>query len=119
MGNEHKPKHLVLQEFTKIMYDHNPMGLPLTEMGAAGADEYEVEALSVLSRFTESALHMCEDETLQRELAVGIVTNALQFWFTPVAIKDPEKLGWALLDAYLASFPIREQKALAEVPSEI
>lgn len=112
MGNERKPAHEVLQQFTKIMHDHNPMGL-------APDDSYESEALSVLSRFTEGALHMCEDDAMQREIAVGIVSNALEFWFNPGFMKEtPEKLSWALLDAFKAANPVHEQNSTSEVHSE-
>jgi hypothetical protein len=118
MGNENKPKHVVLQEFTKILYEHNPMSLPLSQMGEAGHDEYESEALSILSRFTEGVLSACEDEPLRREIAVGMVIQALKFWFNTERFKEPEKLAWALLDAYLAGYPAPEQKTVPVVDSE-
>jgi len=118
MGNENKPKYVVLQEFIKILYEHNPMALPLSEMGEAGLDEYESEALSILSRFTEGVLYACEDEALRREIAVGMVLQALKFWFNTEKFKEPEKLAWALLDAYVAGYPVPEQKTEPEVPSE-
>lgn len=117
MGS-YKPKHLVLQEFTKIIHDRNPMGLPLKEMPDGGADEYEAEALSALSRFNEGALHMCEDGPLQREIAVGIVKQVFEFWFNEIEVRDVEKLAFELLDAYNASYPQPEQRPAPEVPSE-
>lgn len=114
----YKLKRVVLEEFTKIMHDRNPMALPLSQMPNDGADEYESEALSVLSRFNEGALHMCSDKSMQREIAVGVVKQAFDFWFADVNARDLEKLAFELLDAFNASYPQPEQKASSEVPSE-
>ena len=116
MGSAYTSKHELLQKFTKIMFEHNPMQLKLD--GNPNADnEYESEALSVLSRFNEGALHLCEDETLQRELAVGIVQQAFEFWFNDPNMHEPEKLSFLLLETYKASYPQPEQTVQSEVPS--
>ena len=113
-----KTKRALLEEFTKILHDRNPMALPLNEMPDGGADEYESEALSVLSRFNEGALHLCEDKSMQREIAVGIVKQAFDFWFSDLQTRDIEKTSFELLDAFNASFPQPEQHSTSEVPSE-
>lgn len=118
MGNEFKPKHVILQEFIKILYEYNPMTLPLSEMGDSGLDEYESEALSILSRFSESMIDMCDDAILQREIAVSIVVQALQFWFAVDSFQNTEKLSCALLDTYVAGCPTREQNSNSEVLSK-
>lgn len=115
MGRPYKPKHEVLQQFTKILFERNPMQLNL-EGNPNAADEYESEALSILSRFNEGAINLCEDESLQREIAVGIVKQAFEFWFNDTKIHEPEKVGFDLLEAYKASYP--EQTASSEVGSE-
>lgn len=115
MGNAYKPKHLMLQEFTKILFEHNPMQISMAGNPGA-ANEYESEALSILSRYTEGALHLCEDETLQREIAVGIVRQAFEFWFNDTKIHEPEKLGFVLLEVFKSSFPTPEQVPEVEVP---
>mgnify|MGYP005834631587 CR=1 FL=1 len=117
MGSN-KRKRAVLEEFTKILHDRNPMGLPLKDMPDDGVDEYESEALSILSRFNEGALQLCEDGSLQREIAVALVKQCFVFWFNEPNVKDIEKLSFELLDAYKASYPMPEQGTTPEVPSE-
>ncbi len=118
MGKAYRPKHKLLQDFTKLMDKHNPMQLNL-EGNPGKANEYESEALSVLSRFNESALHLCEEPTLQLEVAVAIVKESFLFWFNTDKMYDPEGLGAALLKAYQGSYPRHEQKPASEVPSEV
>lgn len=113
-----KSKRMVLEEFTKILHDRNPMALPLSEMPDDGADEYESEALSVLSRFNEGALHLCPDKSMQREIAVNFVKQAFDFWFADIPARDLEQTAFQLLDAFNASYPQPEQRASSEVPSE-
>jgi hypothetical protein len=99
----YKPKYQVLQEFTKILYKENPMAFNF-EGNPYAEYEYESEALSILSRFNEGAINLCEDESLQRELAVSIVNQAFQFWFSEHDLKVPESLAFELLAAYVASY---------------
>jgi hypothetical protein len=114
MGKAYKPKHLVLQQFTKLLYQHDPMGL--AAMGAPD-NEYESEALSILCRFNESALALCADKEAQVAIAEGTVKQAFAFWFNAASIEAPEVLSATLLKAYLASYPPREQIVPSEVPS--
>ena len=53
MDAEHKPKHKVLQDFTSVLSKRNPM-----QLSRENPLEYESEALSILSRFNESALQL-------------------------------------------------------------
>lgn len=104
MERAYKPKYLVLQEFTKILFERNPMQLPL-EGNPNAEDEYESEALSILGRFNEGGLYLCVDASLQREIAVTLVKQAFQFWFNTDKIHEPEKTAFALVEAYIASYP--------------
>lgn len=111
-----KPKHMLLQEFTKTLFEHNPMQIHLS--GPDATTEYESEALSILSRFTEGALNLCEDENIQREIAIGVVKQCFEFWFNEPIVKGPESVGLALLEVFKAAFPVAEQAANVEVWSE-
>lgn len=97
--NNVKPKHRVLQEFADVLLRRNPMNLkqdnPL---------EYETEALSILSRFTEAALQLSDDETIVDEIAVNVVKQALDFWFDNVDSINCEPLARELLGVFRASF---------------
>lgn len=111
----YKHKHLVLQDFIRILYECDPMHI--TFENPNGADEYESEALSILSRFNEGALQLCEDETMRREIATNLVKQSFEFWFNDT-IKEPEKLAFLLLDCYIASYPQQhEQSSPDEVRS--
>ena len=85
------------------------------------ADEYESEALSILSRFSEGALHLCQDEAMQREIAVGIVKQAFEYWFNDTNIHEPEKVAFDLLATYVSSYPQPrpEQELQPEVVSDL
>ena len=118
MGKAYRPKHKLLQDFTKLISKHNPMQLNV-QGNPGAADEYEQEALSILSRFSESALHLCEDPVLQLEVAVAIVRESFVFWFNTDKITDPEMLSVALVKVYQGSYPQPEQKPASEVPSVV
>lgn len=92
-----RTRHDTLVDLTRILYDHNPMNIPLGD-----PSEYEDEALSILSRYVESALHMCPDETMRRQISTGIVSAAFEFWFSEKAPQDIERVSFALLDSYVA-----------------
>lgn len=69
----------ILSKFTEILDRINPMNLQ-----APGDKEYEQEALSILSRFTETSLNLAdEDQALQA--AEVIVKLTFEFWFTDIA----------------------------------
>lgn len=87
-------------------------------MGISGMDQYESEALSILSRFNEGILHMCEDSKLQFEICEVMIKHALEFWFNESPMGDISALTSALLNAYLDSYPSPEQKTGSEVVSK-
>ena len=89
----------MLIDFTRILHEKNPMRLELKNDPDA-QQEYESEALSILSRFNEGALHMCDDETLCRQIATGMVRAAFEFWFSEEA-PDVENTAFSLLQVYL------------------
>lgn len=96
-----KPKHVVLQEFVEIVFKHNPMKIrsPLP-------DEYEGEALSILSRFCEGALQVADNPEAIIQFAQETVVQTFRFWFADqVEIANLEPVTMALLKAYLDSFP--------------
>jgi len=94
-------RHEVLEDFSEIMYRHDPMGI-----NSPDTREYEGEALSILSRFTEQALHLTEDENEVFELAAGVITQCLNFWFDDdTASRDLSALTVELLTVYLSSYP--------------
>lgn len=109
MDGHAKPKHLVLQEFAEILLQRNPMNLrqdsPL---------EYELEALSILSRFTEAALQLADDEAIITEIATGVVKQTLEFWFDNVNGVDCEALARELLATFKASFGQAEREQPVE-----
>lgn len=66
--------------------------------------EYENEALSILSRFAEAALHIPDDEEVVAQVAMGIVKQTLEFWFDDIAGVDLEPISRELIAVYRASF---------------
>lgn len=117
MDKAYVQKHVVLQEFTRLLHRCNPMQLNL-DTNPHAEDEYEAEALSILSRFTEAALNLCADKETQREIAVNLVKNAFAFWFHDVPVAGLEETAGALLATFVASYPTLEQEDPVEVPSE-
>lgn len=115
MGKRYKPKHSVLREFTKLLYDYNPMELKL-ESHPSAKDEYESEALSILARFNEAPLLLCADPVQRREIACLIVNECFEFWFQESLKVEPYGLAVAMLESYLLSYPLPEQATPPEVP---
>lgn len=96
-----RPRHEVLKDFTEALYKHDPMGIK-----SPHDDEYEGEALSILSRFTESALHAADDEEAAFEVAAGIITQCFTFWFDELSTElELEPLTLDLLTIYVNSYP--------------
>src|SRR5690348_9509959 len=94
-----KPKHLVLQEMTATLLQINPM-----KLGRDNPLEYELEALSILSRFTEAALHLSGDEAKTMEIASGIVRQTFDFWFENIDGVDHEAVAKELLSVFRACY---------------
>lgn len=99
MNGGRKPKHVILQEFTAALLRRNPMQLSVDNQL-----EYEDEALSILSRFTEAALQVPDDEAAVAQVATSIVKQSLEFWFYDVDDVDPEPLARELVSLFRASF---------------
>lgn len=111
MDAEHKPKHKVLQDFTSVLSKRNPM-----QLSRENPLEYESEALSILSRFNESALQLAGEEAVVAQVATGIVKQALEFWFDDISGVDPEPIARDLLAVYRISYG-QEPEEQAEVSS--
>lgn len=107
MGDTYKPRHEVLQEFTRLLHLANPMQLNLE--GNPGAEnEYDSEAMSILSRFNERAIQCCPYTDRALDMIFEITQETFRFWFGE-PIKDEarvKQLAWDLLQAYDASFPL-------------
>lgn len=95
------PKHELLQEFTKILHKHDPMGT-----GSQSEDEYEPEALSILSRFCESALQLADEESAVLTFAAGAIQQTFEFWFGQLPTdSNLEPLMLELVKTYINAFP--------------
>jgi hypothetical protein len=112
MDGDGKPKHQVLQEFTAVLLRRNPM-----QLGQDNPLEYEAEALSILSRFTEAALQLPDDEAAVAEVATNIVKQSLEFWFDDIGGYNPEPLARELVGVFRAAFG-GEPIAVPEEPTE-
>lgn len=94
-------KHEVLLDFTAVIQKHDPM-----KINSPHEDEYEGEALSILSRFTESALHVADDEEVAFDVATGIVIECFTFWFDEINEElKLDELALELLTIYVNSHP--------------
>lgn len=98
MDAQATPKHQVLQQFAEVLLKRNPM-----QLGQDNPLEYESEALSILSRFNEAALHLADDEAAVAQVATGIVKQSLEFWFDDIGDTDPEPIARELLAVYRAA----------------
>lgn len=108
------PKHQVLLQFTAVLLKRNPM-----QLGQDNPLEYESEALSILSRFNEAALHLSDDEAAVAQVATGIVKQSLEFWFDDISSVDPEPIARELVAIYRAAEdarPTGEPEEDVEVP---
>ena len=99
-----KPKYQVLQEFNDVLHKHNPMLLQQDN-----EFEYETEALSILSRFTEAAIQLADDATVVEQVASSIVKQTFEFWFENIDNIDMKLITEELVNVYRNSFEIDEQ----------
>jgi hypothetical protein len=104
------PKHQLLQEFAEALMRRNPMNLK-----EGNPLEYEDEALSILSRFAESALQLADDEAAIVEVASNIIQQALDFWFDSSAGVNVEELARDLLGIYRRGFAVAEEEETPKV----
>jgi hypothetical protein len=108
MGDTYKPRPEVLQEFIGVLHRFNPMELNL-EGNPGAEDEYDSEALSILSRIHERAIQSCPYTDRALDMIVGIIQETFRFWFGE-PIRDEmraKELAYQLLVTYDASFPSR------------
>ena len=90
----------VLEEFTLILFKHDPMSL-----GSEDIAEYESEALSVLARFQEAELSVVPED-LAQPAAPRLEMDTLEFWFDGDQVGDLEvqSLSRELITVYLTAF---------------
>lgn len=102
-----KPKHQLLQELSEALLRRNPMHLKEND-----PLEYEDEALSMLSRFTESALHLASpaDEETVVQVATNIVQQTLDFWFDTCEGVNLEELAREMLGIFRSGFEAVEEE---------
>lgn len=103
-----KSKLQLLEEFTKILFEHDPMGL--TKMGMPDAEtEYDGEALSILARFVEGHVASMPKESAD-QFALRVVQEAFTFWFRSTLLEERAgRLADALLGAIVAACPEQEE----------
>jgi hypothetical protein len=97
------PKHELLQKFAVILMNFNPMNLVKN-------DSYENEALSILSRFTETGLQIPDESEEVVSVAVSIVKQSFEFWFYSADDVDCEPIARALYHAFNSSHETSEEK---------
>jgi hypothetical protein len=112
-----KSKSQVLTEFTKRLFEHDPMGLCYPN-NPDRESEYDGEAVSILARFVEATLIVGSPEQDAREMAYQIVQNAFEFWFSHPLVDEAKtrELATELLEIFRSSYP--EQEATPVVVSE-
>ena len=101
--NGYRPRHLLVKDFTTIIYAHDPMGL--TGLGCP-TNEYESEALSIVARMTEAPiLEVTPEEALDATL--NIIRDVFEQWFDTI-VNGAKALDLArvLLAAHVASYPV-------------
>lgn len=98
MDAQATPKHKVLLQFAAVLLRRNPM-----QLSQDNPLEYESEALSILSRFNEAALHLADDEAAVAQVATSIVKQSLEFWFNDIGSVDPEPIARELVAVYRAA----------------
>lgn len=81
--------------FIDVLFRHDPM-----KLRCDNNFEYEAEALSILSRFNEAALHLSNDDQAVIQVASNIVKQSLEFWFDDVGDLDYAALTRELVDVY-------------------
>jgi hypothetical protein len=100
-----KPKHLILQDLTAEVLRLNPM-----KLSVENPLEYEAEALSILSRFSEAALHLADDEAAVAAVATAIVQQTFEFWFDSLDGLEPESIARALVAVYKRAYEVEQPK---------
>lgn len=114
MDGDAKPKYVVLQEFAAVLLKRNPMHL-----NPENPHEYEAEALSILSRFVESAIQIPDDEAVVAQVATAIVKQSLDFWFDDIGPVDPEPIARELIAVYRTSFGHEPEPEVKEETKQV
>lgn len=100
-----KPKYVLLQEFTSVLYRFNIIGVDKIP-----TDEYEAEALSILARFCEAALQITEDPDGAVTYAKAVIDQTFLHWFGGVQFEqDTKPLAMELLKLYIESYPVKPE----------
>jgi hypothetical protein len=105
-----KSKPQVLMEFTKHLFERDPMGICYPD-NPNKETEYDGEALSILSRFVEAHIISMPPEDAA-ELSFYLVQNAFEFWFThPLRDEDKARsLAAELLDIFQSAYPEQDEE---------
>jgi hypothetical protein len=81
-------------------------------------DEYEAEALSILSRFCEAAIHLLDDSDAAIKYANTVVKQSFEHWFGDLSKnKNFEELTLELVKTLCESYPSKPERVQDE-PSE-
>jgi len=90
----------LLQSFTTILHESDPIKLASTNI-----NEYVVEALSILARFTEAGFQHADIETAT-PVAIEIVDEVFKFWFSDDLQKDKDwtYVTHKLLETYMSMY---------------
>lgn len=92
-------KVVLLKLFVEKLYELDPMGFR-----SPNEDEYEPEALSIISRFAECGLYE-PLTTDSMSAAVAIVKQSFEFWFDYVGTGfEPEPIAYALLEIFNSEY---------------
>jgi hypothetical protein len=82
-------------------------------------EDYESEALSILSRFNESGIHLEDLNDLQEhQLSIAIVRHAFTFWFGDMTTADVEPAATELLSTFKEAYA-QKSKEKKEVKSVV
>lgn len=95
----------ILLKFTDVITDRNPANIDKSVI--TEGLRYDVEALSVLSRFVETAIHVPKDENEIAHIAYSIVKQTFDYWYNKPDIIDDNSLkdlSVSLLRIYRLSF---------------
>jgi len=118
MTIECRPAWSTLQDFTKILYEYDPVGLN-NPTNPDAENEYQGEALSILCRFYESLLFVRNSPEQELHDAQKIVEMSFLAWFGPkVMVREPAALAKLLLEHFQSGYPQCEQVDAPDVRSE-
>lgn len=90
----------LLQSFTVVLHESDP-----AKLASTNTNEYVVEALSILARFTEAGFQHTDVETAT-PVAMEIVDEVFKFWFSDDLQKDKDwtYVTHKLLETYMSTY---------------